>query len=308
MQNRFRHFEQVTGRRALRLAGAVLIGLAVMISAQPAPAQDSGNLARQVDRLRRELADLQRYVYKGGQPPAATGADSEQAVSPEVAGRMQVQITQMQEQMRDLNGRIEEVQHRIAVLEDRLNRMSEDLEIRLMAIEDAVAKGAVAPPSAGPASAEGQPAPESGGGDEVAAAPPTRAVELPEGTPREQYDFAYELLKNHQWEEGRGALMAFLEKHPDDELSDNAYYWVGETYYINQQYKDAAKAFLEGYRKYPKADKAPDNLLKLAKSLAALDQVDNACTTYAKLLEDYPNSLPRIIKLAKSERQKLKCK
>ena len=308
MQNRIGHFEQVTGRRALRLMGAVLIGIAVMVSAQPAPAQDSGNLARQVDRLRRELADLQRYVYKGGQPPAAAGADSgQEGVPPEVAGRMQAQITQMQEQMRDLNGRIEEVQHRIAVLEDRLNRMSEDLEIRLMAIEDAIAKGAAAPPPASAAPVEGQAAPESSGG-EVAAAPPTRAVELPEGTPREQYDFAYELLKNHQWEEGRGALMTFLERNPDDELSDNAYYWVGETYYINQQYKEAAKAFLEGYRKYPKADKAPDNLLKLAKSLAALDQVDNACTTYAKLLEDYPNSLPRIIKLAKSERQKLKCK
>ena len=308
MQNRIGLFEQVTGRRAFRLMGAVLIGIAVMVSAQPAPAQDSGNLARQVDRLRRELADLQRYVYKGGQPPAAAGADSgQEGVPPEVAGRMQAQITQMQEQMRDLNGRIEEVQHRIAVLEDRLNRMSEDLEIRLMAIEDAIAKGAAAPPPASAAPVEGQAAPESSGG-EVAAAPPTRAVELPEGTPREQYDFAYELLKNHKWEEGRGALMTFLERNPDDDLSDNAYYWVGETYYINQQYKEAAKAFLEGYRKYPKADKAPDNLLKLAKSLAALDQVDNACTTYAKLLEDYPNSLPRIIKLAKSERQKLKCK
>lgn len=298
--------------RTLRLAGAALIGLAVLLAAQPAPAQDSGNLARQVERLRRELADLQRYVYKGGQPPAsATTAGGGQAVSPEVAGRMQAQITQMQEQMRDLNGRIEEVQHRIRVLEDRMNRMSEDLEVRLLAIEDALAKGAgaaPAPTAEAPGEAPGEEATREGGDVEVAAAPAAASTELPEGTPREQYDFAYNLLKNHQWAEGRSALQAFLDKHPDDELADNAAYWIGETYYINKQYKEAAKSFLEGYRKYPKADKAPDNLLKLAKSLAALNQVDNACTTYAKLLEDYPGSLPRIIKLAKSERQKLNCK
>jgi tol-pal system protein YbgF len=292
------------GRLMLRLAGTAILGLSILLTAQPAVAQDSGNLARQVERLRRELADLQRYVYKGGQSPATTTTtptDGGQPLSPEVGARMQVQITQMQDQVRTMNGRVEEVQHRITLLEQRLDRMSEDLEIRLLAIEDTLAKGvpaAAMPPS-------GEAAVESGGG-EVAVAPSV-LTELPEGTPREQYDFAYSLLKKHQWIEGRAALQAFLEKNPNDELSDNASYWLGETYYINKQYKDAAKAFLEGYRSYPKADKAPDNLLKLGKSLAALEQPDKACTTYAKLLEDYPNSLPRIIKLAKSERKKLNC-
>ena len=309
MKHGFGYFEYVMVRRALRFAGIAAIGLSILFSAQPVAAQDSGNLARQVDRLRRELADLQRYVYKGGQPPAATATDGDQAVQPEVAGRMQVQITQMQEQMRDLTGRLEEVQHRIMVLEDRLNRMSEDLEVRLLAIEDALAQGGGAAPAGVPSGGDA-PAQDDGGNSAAAPQSVARAgpVELPEGTAREQYDFAYNLLKNHQWSEGRSALQAFVEKHPDDELADNAAYWIGETYYINKQYKDAAKAFLEGYRKYPKADKAPDNLLKLAKSLAALDQIDNACTTYGKLLEDYPNSLPRIIKLAKSERKKLNCK
>lgn len=280
-------------------AGAVILGVSVLLSALPAPAQESGNLARQIERLRRELADLQRYVYKGGKAPAGQSKSGQQ-LGADVAARMQVQIAQMQDQMRAMNGRVEEVQHRISVLEQRLDRLSEDLEIRLLAIEDALAKGvSAAPPPAGGTSA--------GGGAAFAGAP-TVAMKLPDGTPREQYDFAYNLLKQHRWTEGRGALQAFLKGNPDSELADNASYWLGETYYINKQYKDAAKAFLEGYRNYPKADKAPDNLLKLGKSLAALDQPDKACTTYAKLLEDYPNSLPRIVKLAKSERQKLNCK
>lgn len=287
----------------LQLAGAAILGAAVLLAAQPATAQESGNLARQVERLRRELADLQRYVYKGGQKPGAatTPADGGQPLSTDVAARMQVQITQMQGQVRTMNGRVEEVQHRITLLEQRLDRMSEDLEARLLTIEDALVNGT---PSA--AAATGKLPPEGGSG-QIAVAPVV-LPDLPEGTPREQYDFAYNLLKKHQWIEGRAALLAFLEKNPDDDLSDNASYWLGETYYINKQYKDAAKAFLEGYRKYPKADKAPDNLLKLGKSLAALNQPDKACTTYAKLLEDYPNSQPRIIKLAKSERKTLNCK
>ena len=289
-------------RRMLQAAGAAVLGAGVLLSAQPAAAQDSGNLARQVERLRRDLADLQRHVYKGGQPTATAPAEDGQPLSTDVAARMQVQITQMQEQMRSMNGQVEEVRHRITLLEQRLDRMAEDLEMRLLNIEDAIANGASAA-----AAPRADRTPAGNGGAAVATAPAI-VLELPEGTPRQQYDFAYDFLKKRQWTEGRAALQAFLERNPQDDLSDNAAYWLGETYYINKQYKEAAKAFLEGYRDYPNADKAPDNLLKLGKSLAALDQPDKACTTYAKLLEDYPNSQPRIIKLAKSERQKLNCK
>jgi tol-pal system protein YbgF len=289
-----------------KILGVTLFAFTILLTVQPAAAQDSGNLARQMERLRKDLADLQKYVYKGGQ--SATGATAgvpagnSQTQSTDVTARMQLQITQMQDQMRSMNGRVEEVQHRITVLEQRLERMSEDLEVRLLAIEDAVASGAVsaAPPA--------QPAPLENSGSEVATMGTLGTIPaVPEGTPREQYDFAYSLLKKQQWVEGRSALQAFLEKNPKHDLADNAAYWLGETYYINKQYKDAAKAFLDGYKNYPKADKAPDNLLKLGKSLAALNQPDKACTTYGKLLDDYPNSLPRIIKLAKSEQKKLNC-
>jgi tol-pal system protein YbgF len=286
-----------------KILGAALFAVTILLAAQPAPAQDSGNLVRQVERLRKDLTDLQQYVYKGGKAPAGATTDGGQTPSTDVTARMHLQITQMQEQMRSMNGRVEEVQHRIMVLEQRLDRMSEDLEVRLLAIEDALAGGAQ---SAGPPAGEARP---ENGGSEVATMGTLGTIPaVPDGTPREQYDYAYSLLKKHQWIEGRGALQAFLEKNPDHGLADNAAYWLGETYYINKQYKDAAKAFLEGYKNYPKSDKAPDNLLKLGKSLAALNQPDKACTTYAKLLDDYPNSLPRIIKLAKSEQKKLNCK
>jgi len=286
-----------------RTLGAAVFTVSILLAAQLAPAQDSGNLARQVERLRKELADLQRYVYKGGQPPASTAPGGAQTLSTDVTTRMQLQITQMQEQMRSMNGRVEEVQHRINVLEQRLDRMAEDLEVRLQAIEDAMA-------SRGPATTaapEGDSLPPTGDSEVATMGTLGTIPAVPDGTPREQYDYAYSLLKKHQWIEGRNAMKVFLEKNPDDELADNAAYWLGETYYINKEYKDAAKAFLEGYKKYPNADKAPDNLLKLGKSLAALNQPDKACTTYAKLLADYPNSLPRIVKLAKSERKKLNC-
>ena len=131
---------------------------------------------------------------------------------------------------------------------------------------------------------------------------------LPGKTPDAQYKYAFGLLSQADYAEAELALRSFVEQNPNDPLAGNAKYWLGETYYVRQDYQRAAITFAEAYQAYPKSPKAPDNLLKLGKSLAALNQPDKACTTYAKLLEDYPNSLPRIIKLAKSERKKLNCK
>ncbi len=277
--------------------------LAVLVPAGTASAQETANLVRQIERLRRDLNDLQKYVYRGEQPPASSAAGAGDGALPtDVAARMQVQITQMQEQMRSMNGRVEEVQHRIGLLEQRLERLSADLELRLQAIETAIGGGA------GDAAAGADRGNAGAGTDVVAPAGVTTVPPPPEGaSPQEQYDYAYDYLKNRQYERGRLAMETFMDRNPDHDMADNAAYWIGETHYVERAYKEAAKAFLDGYRRYPNADKAPDNLLKLGKSLAALGETDSACKTYAKLLETYPGARPGIINLAKSEQKKLDC-
>ena len=65
---------------------------------------------------------------------------------------------------------------------------------------------------------------------------------------------------------------------PNDPLAGNAQYWIGETYYVRGQYKNAADAFLKGYKKYKSSEKAPDTLLRLGMALAELGQKDAACS------------------------------
>ena len=90
-------------------------------------------------------------------------------------------------------------------------------------------------------------------------------------------------------------------------LSGNALYWLGETHYVRRQFEPAAVAFLEGYKNFPKGSKAADNLLKLGMSLAGLNRQKEACTTFAKLGQEFPDAPNNLKAVAENERRKLSC-
>lgn len=180
----------------------------------------------------------------------------------------------------------------------------------LAADPNAVAAAAAAPPPrpAAPAPApKAAPAAPSPTSNALALAAPTD-VRLPEGSPKAQYDFAFNYLKQNDYPRAQVALKEFLSTHPKDPLAGNAQYWLGETYYVRGDYPQAAQEFMNGYQKYPKTNKGPDNLLKLGMSLEKLNQKDGACTAWGRIAKDYPDADPGIVKSANTERQKLKCK
>ncbi len=86
------------------------------------------------------------------------------------------------------------------------------------------------------------------------------------------------------------AFKAFVAQHPKDPLAGNAQYWLGETFYAQSDYKNAAIAFAEGYQKYPKSSKAPDNLLKLGMSLGQTGRKADACTAFKQLNSQFPSA------------------
>ena len=90
-------------------------------------------------------------------------------------------------------------------------------------------------------------------------------------------------------------------------MAGNAQYWLGETYYVRGQFREAAVTFAEGFQRYPDSPKAPDNLLKLGKSLAALGQSADACGTFAELVTRYPQAPATIHQQAATEQQRLSC-
>lgn len=134
-----------------------------------------------------------------------------------------------------------------------------------------------------------------------------QSAALPGGTPDEQYQQAFSLLRQTKYDQAEKALKSFIAQYPDHPLTGNANYWLGETYYVRADYNNAALTFAEGFQKYPKSGKAPDNLLKLGMSLAALGERDDACKALVELESRYPSANDNVKQRAAKERQRNGC-
>ena len=159
-------------------------------------------------------------------------------------------------------------------------------------------------PVAGTLTPPGVPA---AGPELAAAAPPSTAHPLPSGSTSEQYNHAFGLLKQADYPAAETALKGFVEQHPNDPMAGNAQYWLGETYYTRGRYAEAASAFAEGYKRYPKSSKAADELLKLGMALARANQKQNACIALTQLDHDFPAPGAAIKERASTEKKRLGC-
>lgn len=297
-------------RRMLR-PGAIgaILALSACIGAAGAAAQtaDVYDLSRQVSELRRDFSRLQQQMYSA-QPPAAGRTGGPIDLSPAYRERVEVRLNDMEGQLRDLTGRVEEVSFSLQRFEDRLEKLVADVDFRLAALERSTSPGAAMPPAEIPSAQRG----EGAAGDRPADPDPVReptgtANLLPAGSAAEQYQEAQRLLTQGRYEDAEAALRTFLDRHPENQLSDNARYWLGESYYVRKRYEEAASAFLDNYKRGENGSKAPDNLLKLGLSLSALNKEKEACVAINKLLREYPDSPDHIRRRAEQEKRALSC-
>lgn len=121
--------------------------------------------------------------------------------------------------------------------------------------------------------------------------PPRSQVKLNGQNPRSIYDAGYNYMMASDYVSAEATFKAFLANYPQDELSGNAQYWLGESYFVRGDFRRAANEFLKGYKTYRTSQKAPDNLLRLGMSLHRLGQSAAACQTYSELKVKY-KSLP----------------
>ncbi|MEX1061476.1 MAG: tol-pal system protein YbgF [Methyloceanibacter sp.] len=155
----------------------------------------------------------------------------------------------------------------------------------------------------GQAASDPLPAERPGADDE----PQSLVAALPGGDAQALYQQGYGALLQKDYVGAEGAFRQLLDTYPKDPLAGDAQYWIGETYYVRGQYKNAADAFLKGYKTYRSGQKAPDTLLKLGMALAALGQKDAACSTFNELKAKYPGAPEHIVDEAKAERKKAGC-
>lgn len=297
----------------------VMTATALLFGA-PAFADDLSDISNRLSRVENAVSDMQRSSYGG----SSYSGDSGGAVAgdPAAAASMQNRLNELEDQIRELTGRIEEISHQVQQNNQNLENFKADTELRFQDMAGGGAAMAGQPAAAGAAGASvgsaspDQPPSASGtlgevhsnpGASAESAAPASSGPILPNGTTQVQYDFAIDLLKRGQFDQARDAFKEFLTLHPKDPLAGNAQYWLGETYYAQGAYKDAADSFLKGYTTYSTSSKAPDSLLKLGMTLKALNQKDAACATFGELGRRFPQASPAVVARNKLERQKAGC-
>ncbi len=131
---------------------------------------------------------------------------------------------------------------------------------------------------------------------------------LPKGTAKQQYEFAFGLLRKANYDKAEKALQEFVKNNPNDKLAVNARYWLGETFYVRAAYVQAAEVFLEGYQADPKGKKAADSLIKLGMSLSGLDKKREACSAFEKVIKDFSNISKGMRKTISREKKKNSCR
>jgi tol-pal system protein YbgF len=243
------------------------------------------------------------------------------------AARLEVRISQLEEEIRRLRGMVEQNGYQTQQLKTQLDKNAGDVNYRLDALEKK--------PMVGTAQAAAQSAPEAGADEEVfrdprekksAASRQKQDGTIPEDldaqqeapaeeatpkhfkTPREQYNDAFNLLNHAKYAEAGAAFTDFTHAHPNDPLIGNAYYWLGETYYVRKNYLKAGDNFRQGYESLPTGPKAADNLLKLAMSLSALNKTHEACVVLRQIGKKYGETAPNTAARASQEANRVGCK
>ena len=120
----------------------------------------------------------------------------------------------------------------------------------------------------------------------------------------QQYEEAYSAFKNKHFTEAREKFEAFIKAFPKNERTDNAYFWVAETYYNEKDFEGAILAYETLLKKYPKSQKAPAGLLKQGLSFIEIGDKKTGAVILNQLIEQYPKS--KEADLAKKQVAKLK--
>lgn len=292
-----------------------LVATALLLaSAPPAHAANDYDVRKRLDTLEQDVRSLR-----------STGA------GPAGEARLGVRISEIEDDIRRVRGLVEENQYRNDQLAKELNALRQDVQVRLQELEQNApiagmppapgASGGVNVGASMPPPPSVAPAAPAGGGrsmedvvNEVTVgtrpetpAAPTNLPAMKFGSAQEHYSHAFTLINRAQYDEAERVLRAFVQQYQGDKLSGNAYYWLGETYYVRDKYLEAADAFRQGFEALPDGQKAPDNLLKLGMSLGKLNKKDQACVVLKQLQVKYQGKAQPVLERAAREAQTLSC-
>ena len=304
---------------------------------------DNHNIYETLEIIKKDLKTLERAVYSGSidtENISSSNSDSEVDPSSEdVLTRHLLKLSEIEGQFRQLTNNFEEINFKLDKLSSRLSKIQADNQVRFQDIESSLSSNLVIedsnklsskpkidenkilPGSSQPqdlGSISYKETETSNTSQQIQSVETTASIVtekfqsedkiLPQDTsPEKQYEFATSFLKVGDYSTAERAFREFVLSNTDHKLAGSAQYWYAETFRIRQLYTDAATAYLEGYQKYPKGNKAPINLLKLGVSMVQIGEKDQGCKMINGVELQYPNANQSVIQKAKYESKKFEC-
>ena len=301
---------------------------------------EENSVLQVLETLKQDIKTLERAVYSDSFERVNNNTNEEnftQNSSEEALTRHLLKLSEIENQFRELTNKFEEINFKLDKLSNRLTKLQSDNQLRFEQVEktmsnvvstgaasltenisddDKILPGSSEPQDLGSISYKDMTTSATTQQTQSVDSTSTVLLEnvvsneklLPDDTPEEQYEFATSFLKVGDYNTAERALKEFIQTNPNHQLAGNAQYWFAETFRIRQLYVDAASAYLEGYQKYPKSEKAPDNLLKLGVSLVQIGEKDQGCMMITSLEKEYPEASQSILQKAKYEEKKFECK
>ena len=301
---------------------------------------DSHNIYETLEIIKNDLKTLERAVYSGSIEVNTSISENSNieldANSEDVLTRHLLKLSEVENQFRQLTNKFEEINFKLDKLSNRLSKIQADNQIRFQDIETTISSGEITtqltskpkidsskvlPGSSQPqdlGSISYKDTETSEVNQKIQSVDTTASVVtenfqaeetiLPQNlTPEKQYEFATSFFFFFDYSTAERAFREFVLSNNEHKLAGSAQYWYAETFRIRQLYTDAATAYLEGYQKYPKGEKAPINLLKLGVSMVQIGEKDQGCKMINGVELQYPNANQSVIQKAKYESKKFEC-
>ena len=282
----------------------LLTGAAAVMTSVPLAARDPATPEQRIQRLEKQVRQVQKSVFPKGQPADSAGFSDDPAATQSSVSDLTGRLDAVEKQMADLTRAAEENGNRLSVIETDVARLRADQDRRFRAIESAPAAAAtdVAPPEINPADIaaepKGAPPPrskpkvETGKGKTKAkvaeADAPSEPLADASVDPAEAaYDTGFNLWTAGKYDAAHTSLLATAKKYPDSRRASWAYNLAGRALLDGGKPRGAAEELLANYRRDPKGERAQDSVFYLGKSLVKLGQSSQACKAYAELQEVY---------------------
>jgi len=243
---------------------------------------DDSLLREEINQLKEDVISIQRQLYR----------ESNDTTAPqESVSNVQVRLGEYDQLIRDINGKVENIEYRLNTLEKKMEMFDKDIELRFSQMKRQA----------------GNNAPVTSSKPAKTSSVDTKAKAPANVSPKDLYEQALNDLKNNKLDDSEQKFSQFLNSYPKDSLAANSQYWLGEIYYKKQDFAKAAVAFKEGYTKYPEGTKGPDCLLKLGLSMKGLNKKEEACTAFTNIPTIFGRVNPDISKRAEDEAKALNC-